>query len=56
MENQAGWHGKAPNEEQYATGQRQELVAALQRTGGQVTWQKKIATTSGLRQGAGRAG
>lgn len=28
MENQAGWHGKAPNEEQYQQA-RQELVAAL---------------------------
>lgn len=28
MEDQAGWHGKAPNEEQYQTA-RQELVAAL---------------------------
>ena len=28
MENQAGWHGKAPNAEQYEQA-RQELVAAL---------------------------
>lgn len=28
MENQAGWHGKAPNDEQYQQA-RQELVAAL---------------------------
>jgi len=28
MENQAGWHGKAPNAEQYQQA-RQELAAAL---------------------------
>ena len=28
MENQAGWHGKAPNAEQYEQA-RQELVATL---------------------------
>jgi transketolase len=30
MENQAGWHGKAPNKEQYEAA-RAELVAALER-------------------------
>ena len=37
MENQAGWHGKAPNDDEYAQG-IQELERPESRTGGEVRW------------------
>ena len=53
MENQAGWHGKAPNDEQYETAMA-ELHAQPGRTGGECKMAdvKKIATREQLWQRA----
>ncbi len=53
MENDAGWHGKAPNDEQYAKA-RAELEAALEKLEGK-TMAENIATGS-LRRGHRRPG
>ena len=38
MENQVGWHGKAPNDEEYEMAMA-ELYRAAGRSGGNVIWQ-----------------